>query len=225
MIRLIIFDWDDVFTLGSTKGYFKCYHETLSELGIRLTPEEERKRILAKWGKSQLEELRELLKEKPELLEKAHEIYEEKLFSNVFVDCLSAVSGSQELLERLNRKYIIGIVTGVNPALLKEKIMPKFGFPDVFAQIIFSQEITDPEKQKPHAFMVEQILSQQNVNPSEAVLVGDAKGDVLMAKAAGVMPIVVLTGHLSRKEAEELGVKHIIPDVTHLEKVLDKINI
>jgi hypothetical protein len=34
----------------------------------------------------------------------------------------------------------------------------------------------------------------------------------------------VLTGHLSRKEAEEMGVKYIIPDVTHLEKVMEEMN-
>ena len=223
MIRLIIFDWDDIFTLGSTKGYFKCYHETLSELGVRLEPEEERKRILAKWGKSQLEELRELLKENTEILEKAHEIYEKKLFSSVFLNYLTSVKGSQELLKRLGKKYTLCVATGLHPEMLK-RIIIKFKFPEVFAQVISSYDITDPKKQKPHPFMVEQILSQQNISPSEAVLVGDARGDVLMAKAAGVMPIVVLTGHLSRKEAEEMGVKYIIPDVTHLEKVMEEMN-
>jgi len=223
MIRLIIFDWDDVFTLGSKEGYFKCYHETLAELGVHLEPEEEKKRILAKWGKNPEAELSELLKENPELVSRGVEIYHTKLFGNIFVDCLSAVKGSQELLKRLGKKYTLCVATGLHPEMLK-RIIIKFKFPEVFAQVISSYEIKDPKKQKPHPFMVEQILSQQNISPSEAVLVGDARGDVLMAKAAGVMPIVVLTGHLSRKEAEEMGVKYIIPDVTHLEKVMEEMN-
>ena len=36
MLKLIAFDWDDVFTLGSTKGYLQCYHETLIEIGVEL---------------------------------------------------------------------------------------------------------------------------------------------------------------------------------------------
>jgi hypothetical protein len=63
MIKLIIFDWDDVFTLGSKEGYFACYHKAINDVGVFLSPEEEHKRILAKWSKSFREELKELLKE------------------------------------------------------------------------------------------------------------------------------------------------------------------
>ena len=45
-----------------------------------------------------------------------------------------------------------------------------------------------------------------------------------MAYNAHVTPVVVLTGHLERKEAEELKVEYIIENITHIETVLDKIN-
>ena len=54
--------------------------------------------------------------------------------------------------------------------------------------------------------------------------VGDAENDVLMAKGADVTPIVVLTGHLTKEQAENLGVKFIIPDITRLEDVLEVIS-
>lgn len=38
MIKLIIFDWDDVFTLGSKEGYVYWLHETLVKLNIHLDP-------------------------------------------------------------------------------------------------------------------------------------------------------------------------------------------
>jgi phosphoglycolate phosphatase-like HAD superfamily hydrolase len=44
-----------------------------------------------------------------------------------------------------------------------------------------------------------------------------------MAYNAHVTPIVVLSGHLNKQEAEELEVKYIIPDVTHLDKILGKL--
>ncbi len=52
-------------------------------------------------------------------------------------------------------------------------------------------------------------------------MVGDAKNDVLMAQSAGVEPIVVLTGHLKKEEAVELGLNNIIPTVAHLLNVID----
>lgn len=41
---------------------------------------------------------------------------------------------------------------------------------------------------------------------------------------ANVIPIVVLNGHLNQKEAEELGVEHIIENVTELGPILHQIN-
>ncbi len=223
-IKLIIFDWDDVFTLGSTKGYFRCYHETLKYFNIHLDPQEEEKRIRAKWGQSHREELRELLQENLKFLDQACKVYEKKLFGNTFVKCLKLVSGSKKLLERLYKEYILCISTGLHPKLFYERIIPKFGIPDVFSTIISAYDINNPTKQKPNPYIVNKILKKYKVLPNEAALVGDANNDVLMAQAADIIPIVVLTGHLSRKEAEKLGVKYIISDVTKIEKILDKLN-
>lgn len=220
MIKLIVFDWDDVFTKGSTEGYFRSYHEALISVGVHLSAEEERKRILANWGSTVEVELSGLLKEQPQLLDQTVTNYEQILFGDTFVDCLSLVGGTPELLERLSKDYTLTIATGVNPRLLREKIMPKFGIPQVFAQIESVYDVPDPDKGKPHPYMVEQILSKQHVAPEEAVFVGDARNDVLMARAAGLAPIVVLSGHLSEDEARSLKVAHIIPDVTHIEGVL-----
>lgn len=222
-IKLIIFDWDDVFTLGSKEGYYACYHQALKGVGMRLEPEEERKRILAKWGQPHRKELAELLKERLDLLDEACLIYEKNLFHNTFVDFLMLVSGSRELLQNLHKKYILTIASGIHPEILN-RVMHKFGIPDVFSKIVTAHDINDPGKAKPHPYIAQNIMESQKVLPDETVVVGDARSDVLMAQAVNVIPIVVLTGQLSRVEAEALGVKYIIPDVMHLEKVLDEIN-
>lgn len=224
MIKLIVFDWDDVFTSGSKEGYFKCYHETLVKLNICLDAKEERSRVMANWGKSPRDELRGLLKEHPELIDKACEIYESMLFGNTFIDYLDVIPGAIKLVEKLSKKYILCVATGLNPVILREKVIPKFNFPNVFRQVISAYDIADSEKQKPHPYMVEQILKTQNIRPDEAILVGDARGDVLMAKGAGIIPVVVLSGHLNKSEALELGVKYIIDDVSHLEDILAELD-
>lgn len=54
--------------------------------------------------------------------------------------------------------------------------------------------------------MVEQILKTQKIKPTEEILVGDARDDVIMTKNAGLLPIVVLSGNLNKKEAEKLKI-------------------
>ncbi len=222
MIKLVILDWDDVFTKGSTQGYFRCYHEAVVGVGIHLPIEEEEKRIKAKWGKHHREELSELLKEHPHLVDQAVLIYESHLFGDTFVRYISPVPGIVPLLKRLSQKYILAIATGMHPYILKEKVMPAFGIPPVFTTIMTSFDVEDVAKQKPDPYMVTEILRINNIKASDAVLAGDAKGDVTMARGAGVRPIVVLTGHLSLEQAQELRVEDIIPDITHIEKILEK---
>ena len=223
MIKLIIFDWDDVFSQGSTSGYYKCYHAALEAVGVTLEPEQEKERITSKWGAGHREEIIALLTERPELVDKACAAYETHLFGDTFVDCLTVVPGSRELLERLSPKYSLAIASGVHPTLLKERIMPKFNIPLVFSEIITAYDLDDPAKAKPHPFIAQEIMRRQDAEPAETIMVGDARNDVMLARNAGILPVVVLTGHLSRIEAEELAVKDIIEDVTYLERVLIKL--
>jgi phosphoglycolate phosphatase len=222
MIKLIVFDWDDVFTKGSIKGYYKCYHEAVTAVGINLTLEEEDKRIKAKWGTNHRVQLEELLKEHPELVDKAVKIYEKHLFGNTFVDCLTVVPGTQSFLTDLAKRYRLAVATGAHPQILRDRLMPKFNIPDVFAHIISVYDLDDPAHGKPHPFMPNKIMETEGMMPAETVLVGDATGDMQMARNAGIEPIAVLTGHLNREQAVKLGVKHIIKNVTLLEPELEK---
>jgi phosphoglycolate phosphatase len=223
MIKVIIFDWDDVFTLGSTEGYMKCYHQALQDVGVTLDPVEERERIEANWGQDHREELKGLLKEKPELVEKACAAYEHHFFGGTFVKALKPVTGSIGLLNKIKDNYSLAIVTGAHPKVLKDIVFPKFGFPDVFSQIITTYDLENQSLSKPNPYMINIILQKLKFNPDEAIIVGDAANDMTMAKNAGVIPVAVLTGHLSREQAQKLGVKYIINDVTELNSILDKI--
>ncbi len=219
MLKLIIFDWDDVITLGSKEGYYQCYRETIKDLGIEFSEEELHKRIQRKWGQPFKEELRELLMEKPELLNKATDIFEGKFWGNTFVNSLKEVDGANELLISLNKKYTLAVATGNHPKMVKEKIIPRFKIPEVFSQIITSFDVP-VDKTKPDPYMLEQIIKNEHVKLEECLYIGDAENDVLMAQNAGVEPIVVLTGHLDKEKAEKLGVKNILPDITFLEEIL-----
>ena len=116
------------------KGYFKCYDEALREVGAYLKASEKRQRILSKWGRSHNEVLSELLKGKPELIDTACKVYEQHLFGDTFIEQLSLIPGSKELLIRLSKKYALAIATGIHPKILKDKVFSRFNIPQVFTQ-------------------------------------------------------------------------------------------
>ena len=223
MIKLIIFDWDDVFTLGATEGYVACYQKAIHEVGVRRDPETERAIVLKKWGRKAEDVLAELLQDSSKLSE-AITLYERTLLTPVFSDRLSFVTGAQEALQRLSGSYTLAIATGSNPRLLRGRIMPMFHVPDVFAQIVSIYDNPDPLKAKPHPYMLEQIMQTQKVDCSNTLFVGDAPNDIRMAQNAGVASVAVLTGHLNREQAEKASADYIIGDVTHLENLLKKIS-
>jgi phosphoglycolate phosphatase len=223
MIKLIIFDWDDVFSQGSTKGYFACYHAALVGVGVTLDPGEEKRRIQSKWGQSHREEIKALLLEHPDLVDAACDAYEENLFGDTFVSCLSIIPGSVELLAGLAKRYTLALASGVHPRILRDRVIPTFHISDVFAQIITAYDLDDPTMAKPHPHIAQTIMATQGCTPEETIMVGDATNDVMMARNAGIEPVVVLTGHLSHEQAEALNVEHIIADVTKLETILDQL--
>jgi phosphoglycolate phosphatase-like HAD superfamily hydrolase len=217
MIKLIIFDWDDVFTKGSMQGYYACYRAALQGVGVALEPAEEDRRIRARWGAGGLKQLEYLLQEHPELVDEAFKIYQDHAHGATFADCLSIVPGAQDFLRRIAPKYKLAIATGAHPKVLHDLVMPKFHIPDVFSQVITIYDLDDMSHAKPHPYLAEKIMATQGAAPTETVLIGDAESDMRMAWNAGVTPIAVLTGQMNRAAAEKLGVKHIIENVTLLE--------
>ncbi|MEK7156865.1 MAG: HAD family hydrolase [Patescibacteria group bacterium] len=223
MLKLIVFDWDDVFTHGASQGYYACYKAATDFVLPGIDPNTAK--IVAKelWGRPARQTIARILGERSELVENAHEQYEKCLFSGTFLDKLSLVSGSVEVLRRIHTRYKIAIATGIHPILLKKHVMPKFNVPEeLFCQIASTYDLPDLSRGKPHPDLLESILKVQNVDPNEAVMVGDAEVDIQMARAAGVRPVVVLTGHLDEQQAKALGVKEILPSVAELESVLDE---
>lgn len=219
MIKLIIFDWDDVITLGAKEAYFTCYHTVMTALGIHQEPQEERRRILSKWGKPYGEEFKVLLREHPEFIDTACELYKKEK-DVIFLKSLSVNTKTNAVLRQLYKHFILAVASGNTPEMIKDVIIPHFHIPQVFLQFVSSHDIRDPAKMKPHPYMLQIIMKKQKAAPDETIYVGDARTDFQMAKNAGVIPVIVLTGHLTKDEATRLGAKWIIPDITHLPKVL-----
>jgi phosphoglycolate phosphatase-like HAD superfamily hydrolase len=223
MIKLIIFDWDDVFSIGSKSGYYQCFQAMLDELGIKMHHDEMKKRLTPLWGMPYPKLVEELLHDRPELVEKGCKIYYKHRTGETFLNNPYLIPGGNEVLESLHKKYTLAIATGGLAHILKENFFPRFNIPDVFSEIISVHDLEDTSLAKPHPHIIQEIMRRTGFKPDETIMVGDAKNDVVMAQKAHVTPVVVLTGHLNQKEAEKLRVKYIIQDVTKLETVLNKL--
>lgn len=156
-------------------------------------------------------------------MDRAYEVYHQHAHGPTFVNQLSIVPDSQEFLRSIATKHTLAIATGAHPQVLHDLVMPKFHIPDVFAKIMTIYDLDDMAHAKPHPYMAQAIMKELGFTPEESVLVGDAATDIQMAQGAGIEPVAVLTGHLNRQEAEELGVRYIIDQVTELEPVLEQI--
>jgi phosphoglycolate phosphatase-like HAD superfamily hydrolase len=220
MVKLIVFDWDDVFTLGSREGYIACYHQAAKEVGVEIDPVLERERILAKWGRPHRDEVAELLQEYPERVDEASLAWERLILSDTFTDQLTLLDGAVDFLNELSKEYVLTVATGLNPVVMKERVFPKFAIPPVFTQIVTAYDLADRNRGKPYPDMVLAILKEQGCSPDEAIMVGDAPGDMRMGKAAGVRTVAVLTGLLDREAAQEIGADYIIENVVQLKELL-----
>jgi HAD superfamily hydrolase (TIGR01549 family) len=214
MIKLIVFDFDGVI-IDSHAAYFACYHQALVAVGAHMDPQEEKNIIIKEWGKGYVTQLRSLLKNHPELLDEALKKYQNYRNSDKFQSAVSLFNGSKETLQSLSQHYIIAVATGIRKPHFHKYL-------DLYDLHVFKQEFTlddieDEENYKPAPYMLLKLMEHFGVTKDETVYVGDAENDVTMAQAAGVTPIVVLTGHLNKKEAEELGVTYIIQNITELE--------
>lgn len=222
MIKLVIFDFDGVIITGSNEGYFRCYHKALEKVSVRLEPAEERERILGIWGKGYKPQLEYLLKEHPNLLPKAIKAYESCYYSPIFSKDIRLVSGAYEVLRKLSEEYTLVIVSGMMRKTL-DGLLKQFKLAGFFKAVFSSDEIINPDDKKPAPFMLNKVVNELSISKEETVYIGDASSDIAMANNAGITPIVVLTGHLTKTEAEDLKVKYVISDITYLKPILTAI--
>ena len=69
---------------------------------------------------------------------------------------------------------------------------------------------------KPHPEMVEKTLEATGFTPSQAIVVGDAKYDIMMGKNAGCKTVGVTYGNGGRKEMEDAKADFVIDDFAQL---------
>ncbi len=224
MIKLIIFDFDGVIITGSNDGYFACYHKALESVGVVLPFDEERKRILDHWGKGHRQQLVYLLEEHPELVNDAVKAYEQYYHdTDLFFSKIRLIDGAKKTLDSLVKSYMLALATGMMRVSL-DHFLKEFRVTEYFKYVMSIDDIPDLKDRKPSSYMIDEIRKQAKVSHEETICVGDSENDIVMAHNAYVTPVAVLSGNMNKQDAETVGVKYIIENVTKLEKLLAEIN-
>ena len=129
-----------------------------------------------------------------------------QLWPELIKDNARAFAGVHETLAELKTAgYALGIVTGSGDrslGLLYEQC----------ADGLFDAVITgnDVEKRKPDPEGLNKCLEQMEVAPGDAIYVGDSVIDMQASRAAGVLPIAVLTGAGTSASLCEAGAYRIV---------------
>ncbi|HET6863979.1 MAG TPA: HAD hydrolase-like protein [Candidatus Saccharimonadales bacterium] len=212
-------DFDGVHTLGSEAAYLSVFQGVMTELHI-FDVQQVEERMHEFWGSAMEHVLENILRDRTDLWVKGKQILKE-LLMDVFPDQIRPVPGATESTERLSKKFNLALITAADRDVLLQKLFPKLGLrTEFFNGGIFTADQLDPRKNqypKPHPHVLNEFMKRTGTVPQNTIMVGDSETDVLSAYAAGVEPVVTLTGNLSRKEAEDLEVSHIIEDITKLE--------
>ena len=120
------------------------------------------------------------------------------------------------VIETLKKLYKSGITLTIassrsNVTLLK--FVKDLQLEEYITLVISCDDIKHP---KPHPEMVSHILEATGFKASETLVVGDAKYDIMMGKAAGCPTVGVTYGNGGRREMEEENADYIIDDFAQL---------
>jgi HAD superfamily hydrolase (TIGR01549 family) len=122
---------------------------------------------------------------------------------------------ARPLLDALSSRYSLGLVTsGSRDRVLRD--LASTGIGDYFEVIITGDDISNP-KPDPEGLLI--ALERLAIEPRQALYVGDAREDCLMAEAAGV-PFIGLAAEFATVSDVEACVK--LASLNELKSYLDQ---
>lgn len=213
MKNYVLFDFDGT-VFDSAEGITKSVQYALGKMGI----EAELKDLMCFAGPP-LDEMFSLrYGMSPEQAHRAVELYRERYTPVGWAEC-SPFPGMHELMGRLRKKGIKLAVATSKPRHFAQRILEKYDMQNDF-DIICGSELDGTSGQKWE--VIEYALSQFGIAPSEAIMVGDRKYDVIGAKKCGVPCIGVRFGYAEPGELESEGAVYVAEDADDLYEYLIK---
>lgn len=170
--KAILFDFDGTL-LDSFPAHYKAYEVTLAHFDMEITPELYKQTYTPNWFA-----MYETLGIPRDKYEEADRVW----LAEVSKHTPQLFPQTRPLLEALNGNYFLGLVTsGSRDRVLRD--LASTGISDYFQVIITGDDITNP-KPDPEGLLI--ALDRLAIESDQALYVGDAREDCLMAQGAGV---------------------------------------
>lgn len=202
MIKAVLFDLDGTL-LDTNELIYKSFYYTFKEgLNLELSKDQ----ITSMFGQPLQDSFKDYSKEEEiDNLIKMYREYNESLHDNM----CDAFLGVNELLNELKRRNIkIGIVTSKRD-ILARRGMEIANIID-YMDVIVTPECTD--KHKPNREPAIYACNKLNIEPKEAIMVGDSHFDLMCGKDAGCKTCGVKYTALDIKRLEEVNPDYFIDE-------------
>lgn len=177
-IRAVIYDFDGTL-IDSAESSFQCYVETFGRFGVPFDQEIFERTYSPNWLHTYAAV--GLPRDK---WDEANDVWLD-LYSRIDCRLIAGVSAAMMRLAQAGVRQ--GIVTSGNRSRV-ERELRALAIESLFAAVVCSEDVT---RKKPHPEGLLQALRSLNVEPADAVYVGDSPEDVQMARAAGVFSVAI----------------------------------
>lgn len=182
--ELVIFDWDGTL-IDSEAKIVSCMQTAMRDVGLPVLEPETVRNIIGLGMREALETL--FPDESDTTYRQLTERYRDEFFSG---ESSLPFEGVTETLARMaEQDYLLAVATGKGRNGL-DKALQSTGFDQWF----HASRCADETRSKPHPQMLEELLTELNVKPEKALMVGDTEYDLLMAQNAGIQSVAVSYG-------------------------------
>jgi phosphoglycolate phosphatase len=214
-VKLIVFDCDGTL-VDSQATIVTCAQAAFQAAGLAVPSAEAIRRIV---GLSLVEAMHELLPEAgPATAARVAEHYREAFIAHRagpdFHEPL--FPGARERLDDLlARDYVLGVATGK----AMRGLLAILEHHDLRSHFVTLQT-ADLHPSKPHPAMLLAAMAETGIPASSSILLGDTSYDMLMAMAAGVLPVGVSWGNHPVEELRAAGAAHVLATFDELNLLL-----
>lgn len=126
-------------------------------------------------------------------------------------------AGIEQLLQQLKKQHITLAIATSKPEVFAKKIVAYFQLADYF-EVVVGSELDGTRTLK--ADVIAEVLARLQVAPSECVMIGDRKHDMIGAAAHHMACVGVTYGYGSAEELQAAGAQHICDSVAALQHCL-----
>lgn len=213
MIKAVLFDLDGTL-IDTNKLILESFRHTFKSVLNREVSDEE---ITLLFGKPLDATFSLYDKERVKELISVYREYNKKNHDNM----CNAFDGAKELIKEIKSMGIkVGIVTS------KKEDMAKRGM-EINGILEFMDVIMTPEKTEKHKPDKEPVIKaceELNINPSEAIMVGDSNFDIMSGKSAGSKTIAVKYTVLPIEEVIKANPDYLVDRPMDILDIINKLN-